>query len=65
MLDNHGTRKIRGRALGTKHDDVNLLCMEVRIIGPKVAEEIFAAYLRAKFSTDEDYVLRLSEMEKR
>jgi ribose 5-phosphate isomerase B len=51
-----------------EHDDVNLLCMGAWIIGPKVAEEILAAYLNAKFSTDEDYrrrVRKLTEMEKR
>ena len=51
-----------------EHDDVNLLCMGAWIIGPKVAEEILASYLNAKFSTDEDYrrrVRKLSEMEKR
>jgi ribose 5-phosphate isomerase B len=51
-----------------EHDDVNLLCMGAWIIGPKVAEEILAAYLNAKFSTDEDFrrrVRKLDEMEKR
>ena len=51
-----------------EHDDVNLLCMGAWIIGPKVAEEILAAYLKATFSTDEDFrrrVRKLGEMEQR
>ena len=51
-----------------ENDDVNLLCMGAWIISPKVAAKILAAYLNAKFSTDEDYrrrVRKLGEMEKR
>ncbi len=51
-----------------EHDDVNLLCMGAWIIGPKVAEEILAAHLKATFSTDEDFrrrVRKLGEMEQR
>jgi ribose 5-phosphate isomerase B len=51
-----------------EHDDVNLLCMGAWIIGPKVGEEILAAYLKATFSTDEDFrrrVRKLDEMDKR
>jgi ribose 5-phosphate isomerase B len=51
-----------------EHDDVNLLCMGAWIIGPKVAEEVLAAYLKANFSTDEDFrrrVRKLGEMEQR
>lgn len=51
-----------------EHDDVNLLCMGAWIIGQKVAEEVLAAYLNARFSTDEDFrrrVRKLGEMEQR
>ncbi|HET8549008.1 MAG TPA: ribose 5-phosphate isomerase B [Bryobacteraceae bacterium] len=51
-----------------EHDNVNLLCIGAWIIGPKLAEEVLAAYLNAKFSTDEDFrrrVRKLEEMEKR
>lgn len=50
-----------------EHDNVNLLCMGAWIIGPKVAEEVLAAYLNATFSTDTDFrrrVQKLDEMEK-
>ena len=51
-----------------EHDDVNVLCMGAWIIGIKVAEEILAAYLTARFSTDEDFrrrVRKLNEMDRR
>jgi ribose 5-phosphate isomerase B len=51
-----------------EHDDVNVICMGAWIIGIRVAEEILAAYLKARFSTSEEFrrrVRKLSEMEKR
>lgn len=52
-----------------EHDDVNVLCMGAWIIGPRLAEEILTAFLRAKFTnTDPDFLRRvrkLEEMEKR
>jgi ribose 5-phosphate isomerase B len=52
-----------------EHDDVNVLCMGAWIIGPKVAEEVLAAFLNARFtSSDADFqrrVRKLEEMEKR
>jgi ribose 5-phosphate isomerase B len=49
-----------------EHDDVNLLCMGNWIIGVKLAEEILQAWLKAKFSDDEDFrrrVRKLDEMD--
>ena len=51
-----------------EHDNVNVLCMGAWVIGPKLAEEVLAAYLNATFSTDPDLrrrVKKLEEMEKR
>ncbi len=51
-----------------EHDDVNVICMGAWIIGIRVAEEILAAYLKAEFSTSEEFrrrVRKLGEMEKR
>jgi ribose 5-phosphate isomerase B len=51
-----------------EHDNVNLLCIGAWIIGPKVAEEVLGAFLKATFSTNEDFrrrVRKLEEMEKR
>ncbi len=51
-----------------EHDNVNVLCMGAWIIGPKVAEEVLTAFLRARFtSADQDFqrrVRKLEEMEK-
>lgn len=52
-----------------EHDNVNVVCLGAWVVGPKVAEEILAAYLNAKFqSTDADFQRRLRKvaaMEKR
>ncbi|HUV68999.1 MAG TPA: ribose 5-phosphate isomerase B [Terracidiphilus sp.] len=38
---------------GVEHDDMNVLVMGARIIGPAIAFEIAAAYVGAKFNTSE------------
>ena len=51
-----------------EHDDVNVICMGAWIIGIRVAEEILATYLKAEFSTSEEFrrrVRKIGEMEKR
>ena len=48
-----------------EHDDVNLLCLGAQIIGPSMAEEILAAFLKARFTTEEQLrsrVRKLNEM---
>jgi ribose 5-phosphate isomerase B len=34
---------------GVEHDDMNVLCMGPRVIGPGLAEEIVTAFLSARF----------------
>ena len=34
---------------GVEHDDMNVLCIGARIIGPEPAREIVSAYLQARF----------------
>jgi ribose 5-phosphate isomerase B len=34
---------------GVEHDDMNVLCLGARIIGPELAREIVAAFLAARF----------------
>jgi len=49
---------------GVEHDDVNVLCMGAWIIGMKMAEEILAAFLNARFlSADADYQRRVRKLE--
>jgi ribose 5-phosphate isomerase B len=45
-----------------EHDDVNVLCLGARVIGPAYAEEIIVTYLRAQFSGDERHVRRLGKI---
>lgn len=49
-----------------EHDDVNVMCIGAQIVGPWLANDLVAAYLAARFSTDEDFrrrVLKLQQME--
>lgn len=45
-----------------EHDDLNVLCLGGRVIGPRVAEEIVRAFLSATFSGEERHVRRLAEV---
>ena len=44
---------------GVEHDDMNVLCLGARIIGPEVAPELVRAFLGAQFWNREPYVRRL------
>jgi ribose 5-phosphate isomerase B len=49
-----------------EHDDVNVMCIGAKIVGPWLAEDLVRTYLAATFSTDEDCrrrVAKLKEME--
>ena len=51
-----------------EHDDVNLLCIGAQIVGDKLAQEIITSFLRAEFSTSEEFrrrVAKLHELERR
>jgi ribose 5-phosphate isomerase B len=45
-----------------EHDDVNVLCLGSRVIGPKLAEELAAAFLAAEFSGEERHRRRLAKV---
>jgi len=45
-----------------EHDDVNVLALGGRIIGPEVAIEVVRAFLAAKFSGEERHVRRLNKV---
>lgn len=47
---------------GVEHDDVNVLCLGARVIGPALAGEIARAYLRATFSGGERHRRRLDKV---
>ena len=45
-----------------EHDDVNVLCLGARVIGPALAAEIVAAFSLADFSGEERHVRRLGKI---
>jgi ribose 5-phosphate isomerase B len=45
-----------------EHDDVNVLCLGARVIGPALAAEIIAAFALAAFSGEERHVRRLGKI---
>ena len=47
---------------GVEHDDVNVLCLGARVIGPELAAEIVRAWLEARFSGEERHVRRLGKL---
>jgi ribose 5-phosphate isomerase B len=49
---------------GVEHDDMNVICLGARIVGPALASEIAAAFLRARLNTSEErYTRRLRMVE--
>ena len=47
---------------GVAHDDVNVLCLGGRVVGPALAEEILKAFLAATFSSEERHLRRLNKV---
>lgn len=50
---------------GVEHDAMNILCLGGQVIGIKLAEELVAAFLGARFSKDERHRRRLEKVEQR
>jgi len=48
---------------GVEHDDMNVLCLGSEVVGPLLAADLIATFLRAEFSGDERYVQRLKKIE--
>ena len=48
---------------GVEHDDINVLCLGARVIGPNLANEIVTAFLKARFSEEERHKRRLALVE--
>jgi ribose 5-phosphate isomerase B len=49
---------------GVEHDDMNVLCLGARIIGPELAKEIIYAFLRANFTAEERHLRRVNKIRK-
>ncbi len=47
---------------GVEHDDVNVLTMGSRVIGPAIAKEVVEAFLNANFSGEERHKRRLQKV---
>ena len=48
---------------GVEHDDMNVLCLGARIIGPELITELVTAFLKAQFTGEERHVRRLKKIE--
>jgi ribose 5-phosphate isomerase B len=46
-----------------EHDDVNVLCLGSRVIGPALAEELATAFVKARFTGEERHLRRLRKVE--
>ena len=46
-----------------EHDDVNVLCLGARVVGPSYAAEIITAFALAEFSGEERHMRRLGKIE--
>ena len=47
---------------GVEHDDMNVLCIGARIIGPELARELIPAFLGARFIGSGKYLRRLGKV---
>jgi ribose 5-phosphate isomerase B len=45
-----------------EHDDVNVMCIGAQIVGPWLARDLIAAYLAARFSTQEEFRRRVAKL---
>jgi ribose 5-phosphate isomerase B len=45
-----------------EHDDMNVLCLGARVIGPALAQELVATFLGARFSGEERHQRRLNKI---
>ena len=48
---------------GVEHDDMNVLCLGARVIGPELALELVSAFLAACFSGEERHRRRVAKIE--
>jgi ribose 5-phosphate isomerase B len=47
---------------GVEHDDMNILCIGGRVVGPAVAQDLVDAFLAAEFSRGERHIRRLRKV---
>jgi RpiB/LacA/LacB family sugar-phosphate isomerase len=49
---------------GVEHDDMNVLCLGGRIIGPELARELIFAFLKAVYNGGGNYARRVAKIKK-
>jgi len=47
---------------GVEHDDMNVLCLGARVVGPELARDLVQAFLKAAFSGEERHQRRLGKV---
>jgi ribose 5-phosphate isomerase B len=47
---------------GVEHDNMNVLCLGARVIGPNVLRELVQAFLGASFTAEERHIRRLAKV---
>ena len=47
---------------GVEHDDMNVLTLGARVIGPELAHELVRAFLRARYSGEERHERRVAKV---
>ena len=47
---------------GVEHDDMNVLCIGARVIGPELAKDIIEAFLRARYEPQPRHARRLEKI---
>ncbi|TJY42898.1 ribose 5-phosphate isomerase B [Cohnella pontilimi] len=45
-----------------EHDDVNVMCVGAQIVGPWLVVDLIESYLKAEFSTDEEFRRRVEKL---
>src|SRR5262245_15143688 len=49
---------------GVEHDDMNVLCLGARIVGPELIPELVRAFIGAKFTAEERHLRRVGKVKK-
>jgi ribose 5-phosphate isomerase B len=47
---------------GVEHDDMNVLCIGARVVGPELMLELLRAFVNARFTGEERHVRRLKKV---
>lgn len=48
---------------GVEHDDMNVIVMGARVIGPELSRELVQTFLSARFTSEERHLRRLKQVE--